>query len=123
MAEVAVGTAGRNQPVQGEVSSAKFAQIAGTQEFRALRRAKLTFIWPVTLLFIVFYLLLPLLAGYAKPLMSKYVVGFMTFGYAYGIVYYVIAWGLAFLYVIVARRFDRAAEKIAREFISRKDAR
>ncbi|MDY0323864.1 MAG: DUF485 domain-containing protein [Candidatus Carbobacillus sp.] len=123
MAEIAVGMPEKDQPLQNEVSSAKFAQIARSQEFRALRRAKLTFIWPVSLLFIVFYLLLPLLAGYAKPLMSQYVVGFITFGYAYGLIYYLIAWGLAFLYVIVARRFDRAAEKIARNFVGRKDGR
>ena len=117
MAEISASTREIAEPLRQEVGSTKLAEIADTQAFKELRRAKLSFIWPVTLLFVAFYLLLPLLAGYAKPLMSKYVVGFVTFGYAYGLIYYLVAWGLAFLYVAVARRFDRASQAIARQSV------
>ncbi|MBE3595533.1 MAG: DUF485 domain-containing protein [Hydrogenibacillus sp.] len=91
----------------------RLAEIARSDAFRALTRRKMAFVWPVTVGFVAFYLILPLLAGYARPLMGTFVVGHVTFGYAYGLIYYGVAWALAYVYVRTARTFDRRAREIA----------
>lgn len=90
-------------------------QIAEDPKFRMFLRKKVLVLWTVVVLFLVFYMLLPIFAGYAKPLMAKYVIGFITFGYAFGLLYYFVAWGLAYVYVVLARRFDRDARVFAEE--------
>ncbi|MBE3549799.1 MAG: DUF485 domain-containing protein [Brockia lithotrophica] len=89
------------------------AQIVEDPKFRTFLRKKVLTLWTVVVLFLVFYMLLPIFAGYAKPLMAKYVLGFVTFGYAFGLLYYLVAWGLAFVYVVLARSFDRDARAFA----------
>lgn len=99
----------------------RYDRIANSAEFQRLRRSKLLFIWPIVLLFLIYYLTLPILAGYARPLMNSFVVGHVTFGYLYGMLYYLVAWGLAFLYVGKARQFDEQA-KILMDKYGRKGA-
>jgi len=89
------------------------AQIAEDPKFRTFLRKKVFVLWTVVVLFLVFYMLLPIFAGYAKPLMAKYVLGFVTFGYAFGLLYYLVAWGLAYVYVVLSRGFDRDARAFA----------
>lgn len=99
----------------------RYDQIANSEEFKQLRRSKMMFVWPVVLIFIAYYLTLPILAGYAKPLMNSFVVGNVTFGYLYGMLYYIVAWALAFWYVAKAKQFDEQAKALKEKF-SRKGA-
>lgn len=94
----------------------RFEEIESSEEFQQLKRSKQKFIWPITLIFIIYYLILPLMAGYAKPLMTSFVFGNITFGYLYGISFYIVAWGLAFLYVYQARKFDKKAAEIREKY-------
>ncbi|CCQ94217.1 conserved hypothetical protein [[Clostridium] ultunense Esp] len=93
-----------------------WSKISSSKEFKELERSKALFVWPITILFILYYLSLPLLAGYAKPLMNTYVVGSVTFGYLYAVAQFFVAWILAFVYVGRARRFDESANKLHDEF-------
>lgn len=100
----------------------KYTEIARSQEFKKFKRAKLVFIWPIVILFLLYYMTLPLLAGYARPLMSSYVTGYITFGYLYGVLCYVVAWALAYLYVRKARKFDQQAQAIIDSYTLKKGA-
>lgn len=95
---------------------ANWRKISESKEFRQLKSSKSAFVWPITILFVLYYLSLPILAGYAKPLMNSYVIGSITFGYLYAVAQFFVAWILAFIYVGRARRFDESARKLHDEF-------
>lgn len=61
----------------------------------------------VTLL--VLYLLLPLLAGYNRPLMATRVLGNVTFGHLLALVEISMGWVLTAICVAKTREFDRLA--------------
>src|SRR5262249_14703098 len=50
-------------------------QVAATAEFRALLKAKLKFVAPATVFFMVYYFALPVLVGYERELMEKKIFG------------------------------------------------
>lgn len=93
-----------------------YQEIANSEEYQQLKKSKSSFVWPIVLLFIAYYMCLPLMAGYGKDLMSKFVFGNITFGYLYGISYYLVAWVLAFVYVFKARSFDSQSEAIIKKY-------
>lgn len=98
-----------------------FKEIEKSTEFQKLKRSKNMFIWPITGLFFCYYLAFPLMAGYAKPLMVKFIFGNLTFGYLYGLTFYIIAWALAAIYVVKAKSFDKQAEKIVQKYGEEKE--
>lgn len=65
----------------------------------------------MTVVFLVLYFLLPLLAGYNKPLMATKVFGNVTFGYVLAFAEFAMGWVLAAVYVVKARTFDRLARE------------
>ena len=70
-------------------------------------RNRFTVIMTVT--FLVLYFLLPILAGYNKPLMATKVFGNVTFGYVFAFAEFAMGWIMAAIYVVRARTFDRLA--------------
>lgn len=94
----------------------KYDRIANSGEFDELKRSKMRFIWPIVILFFCFFLTLPIMSGYAKPLMGSFVLGHVTFGYLYGLSFYIVAWVLAYVYVKKARQFDERAQSIVQKY-------
>lgn len=82
--------------------NAAFAQLVA-------ERNRFTVVMTVT--FLVLYFLLPLLAGYNKPLMATKVFGNVTFGYVLAFAEFAMGWILAAVYVVKARTFDRLARE------------
>ncbi|WP_216321611.1 DUF485 domain-containing protein [Deinococcus aestuarii] len=70
-------------------------------------RNRFTVIMTVT--FLVLYFMLPILAGYNKPLMATKVFGNVTFGYVFAFLEFAMGWIMAAIYVVKARTFDRLA--------------
>lgn len=68
----------------------------------------------MTIAFLVLYFLLPVLAGYNKPLMATKVFGNVTFGYVLAFAEFAMGWVMAYLYIVKARTFDRLAEEAKR---------
>jgi|SRR5699024_7367507 len=93
-----------------------FVKIEQTEEFKALKRRKYKFIFPIPVLFFLYYLTFPVLSAYAPDLMSTLVFGNFTFGYLFGLSYYFVIWSLAFLYVYVARGYDRQVDEIIAKY-------
>ncbi|WP_295814665.1 DUF485 domain-containing protein [uncultured Deinococcus sp.] len=63
----------------------------------------------MTVTFLVLYFLLPVLAGYNKPLMATKVFGNVTFGYVLAFAEFAMGWIMAYIYIVKARTFDRLA--------------
>lgn len=97
-------------------SNVDFEMIEQTEEFKELKRRKYRFIFPVPILFIIYYLLFIVMSAYQQDLMAKFVFGNLTFGYLFGISYYLVIWILAFVYVFKARQYDRLVEEIKTKY-------
>ncbi|MGH7805857.1 MAG: DUF485 domain-containing protein [Candidatus Binatia bacterium] len=89
--------------------------IAAREEFRRLRRAQARFIVPAMIFFVVYYFALPILVGTAPGLMETEVLGVVNLAYLFALSQFFMAWGIAFLYVRAARRWDEAARRIREE--------
>ena len=86
--------------------------IAASSRFKELMRAKKRFIIPAMIFFIVYYFALPVLVGYARPLMETRVFGPVNIAYLFALSQFFMAWIIAALYVRAANRFDRQAKEI-----------
>ena len=92
-----------------EANVVDWEKLADSEKFRALLKAKRRFIVPATIFFIVYYFALPVLIGYARPLMETRVWGPVNLAYLFALSQFFVAWIIAALYVRAAARFDRMA--------------
>ena len=95
-----------------EACAINWEAIAASARFKELLRAKRRFIIPAMLFFIVYYFALPVLVGYARPLMEKNIIGPVNLAYLFALSQFFMAWIIAALYVRAANRFDRQAKEI-----------
>ena len=87
--------------------------VQASPEFRALRRRLRRFVFPMSALFLGWYLTYVLLASYAKPFMATKVAGNITVGLVLGLLQFVSTFVITTLYVRFARRsVDPAAAAI-----------
>lgn len=93
-----------------EAGSVNWEAIAASSRFKNLLHAKRRFIIPAMIIFIVYYFALPVLVGYARPLMEKRVIGPVNLAYLFALSQFFMAWIIAALYVRAANRFDRQAK-------------
>jgi uncharacterized membrane protein (DUF485 family) len=98
-----------------EAGTVPWEAIAASPRFKELLRAKRRFIIPAMIVFIVYYFALPVLVGYARPLMEKRVLGPVNVAYLFALSQFFMAWIIAALYVRAANRFDRQARDIIKE--------
>jgi uncharacterized membrane protein (DUF485 family) len=89
-----------------------WSRVTQLPEFRAMVRAKLRFIIPAVIFFVVYYFALPVLVGYAPGLMSKRVIGVVNIAYLFALSQFFMAWIIAALYLRAAARFDRMEHKV-----------
>jgi uncharacterized membrane protein (DUF485 family) len=90
----------------------KWQQVTEMPEFKAMLRAKLKFILPATLFFVIYYFALPVLVGYAPGLMAKKVFGVVNLAYLFALSQFFMAWAIAALYLRAAARFDKMEHRI-----------
>ena len=79
-----------------------WSRVTQLPEFRMMVQAKLRFIIPATLFFVVYYFALPILVGYAPSLMDRKVFGVVNLAYLFALSQFFMAWIIAGLYVRVA---------------------
>jgi uncharacterized membrane protein (DUF485 family) len=98
----------------GEALSANdFERLHASPEFAQLRRRLRTFVFPMTALFLLWYLLYVVLADYAHGFMSTKLAGNITVGLVFGLLQFVSTFVITAVYVRYAnRRLDPIAEKI-----------
>lgn len=107
----------RHQDRKGETRDAEvnWEAVAASAKFRELLRAKRRFIIPAMIVFIIYYFALPVLVGYARPLMERRVIGSVNLAYLFALSQFFMAWIIAGLYVRAANRFDRMSREILEE--------
>jgi uncharacterized membrane protein (DUF485 family) len=87
---------------------------------RELIAEKLKYLVPMTIIFMVGYIGLTILAGFAKDLMGTRVVGSVNLGFVLIALNYVLSWVLAIVYGrIAAEKFHPLAAKAASEITGR----
>ena len=71
-------------------------------------------VWPLSGFFLAWYLLLVVLAGFARPLMAARVAGTVTFGYLFALSQFPMTFLVAWYYTRTARhRLDPLADQLA----------
>ena len=85
----------------------EWRRVTQMPEFKTMLRAKLRFIVPATVFFVVYYFALPVLVGYAPGLMARKVFGVVNIAYLFALSQFFMAWIIAGLYLRAASRFDK----------------
>ena len=92
---------------------ADWEKIQASPEFAGLRRRLRLFVFPMTALFLIWYLLYVLLADYAHGFMRTRLFGNITVGLVFGLLQFVSTFVITWLYVRYAdRRIDPVADEI-----------
>ncbi|NNG34262.1 DUF485 domain-containing protein [Nakamurella aerolata] len=98
------------------VDAPDWEQIQASPDFGRLRRAVRNFIFPLTVAFLVWYLLYVLLADYAHGFMSTKVFGNVNIGLIFGVLQFVSTFLIAIAYSRYAnRKIDPLADQIRDE--------
>lgn len=87
--------------------SGPWDKIAQHPGFAELKRAKLRFIIPATIFFMVYYMALPILVGFFPEVMKKAVWGKVNWAYLFALSQFVMTWIICGLYIRAARRWDK----------------
>ncbi len=95
-----------------ELAGVDWNTLANSARFRELLKAKRRFIVPAVVFFVLYYFALPVLVGYAQPLMTKRVLGPVNLAYLFALSQFFMAWLVAALYVRAAAKFDRMASDV-----------
>ncbi|WP_181783493.1 DUF485 domain-containing protein [Pseudonocardia pini] len=94
-------------------SGTVYEQVQASPEFTGLRRRLRRFVFPMSALFLVWYLAYVLLASYAPELMATKVAGNVNVGLVIGLLQFVSTFVITTVYVRFAdRSLDPAAERI-----------
>jgi len=97
------------------LDTSRWEGLEHTEEFRHLVAARLRFVLPATVFFLVYYFALPILNGTAPDLMRTRVVGSVNIAYLFALSQFFMAWILAWLYIRRANTvFDRLAAAVRR---------
>jgi uncharacterized membrane protein (DUF485 family) len=80
--------------------------IANSKAFQDLIAIKKTFIVPALVIFLLYYLALAVLVGYAPKLASTRVIGTVTIAYLFALSQFAAGWLIAALYLVAAAKFD-----------------
>jgi uncharacterized membrane protein (DUF485 family) len=101
-----------------------FQQVEKTEKFKELKRRHRAFVFPVAALFLVWYFVYVLLAGYAPDFMATPVFGNINVGLLFGLGQFVSTFAITTWYVMYAnRKLDPLAEDIRGELETAEVAR
>ncbi|WP_433873873.1 DUF485 domain-containing protein [Saccharopolyspora sp. CA-218241] len=110
--EDAVSSTGQSGS-ESEIDAEAWADAQRSPEFATLRRRLRAFVFPVSGLFLAWYLVYVLLADYAHGFMSIRLVGNINVGLVLGLLQFVSTFAITTLYVRYAnRQLDPVSEEI-----------
>ena len=119
-APVSSAKTGTSASPTSAVNEDVWQHVAAMDEFKLLLLAKKEFIVPATIAFVVYYFLLPISVGYFPAFMDKR-IGPVNLAYLFALSQFFVAWGIAWLYVKAARRFDEFGSRIM-DHLDKRDA-
>ncbi len=103
--------AARNESVP-TANEKDWKAIANSKAFKDLIAIKKTFIGSAFAVFLLNYLALAALVGFAPKLASTRVIGTLTIAYLFALVQFAVGWLIAALYLVAAAKFDALAADI-----------
>jgi uncharacterized membrane protein (DUF485 family) len=96
--------------------SYNWSEIARSPKYLELKRRKRVFLFGWWIAASLFYLLLPILAGYFPELFKVKVIGAINFGYLFILSQFVVAFFVAIYYTKVANcDFDRLTDELIKD--------
>ena len=96
--------------------SRDYTEVAESPDFRELQRRHRSFVFPLAVLFLIWYFVYVLLAAYAHEFMATPVFGSVNVGLLFGLGQFVTTFIITMAYVRYAnRKLDPLAEKIRGE--------
>lgn len=98
-----------------------WSRVTQMPEFRSMVKAKLRFIIPAVVFFVVYYFALPVLVGYAPGLMAKRVIGVVNIAYLFALSQFFMAWIIAALYLRAAAKFDKMEHTVIEKALRSKE--
>ncbi|WP_423241346.1 DUF485 domain-containing protein [Oceanobacillus zhaokaii] len=91
-----------------------FEKAANSNAFKKLLEDRKKFILPLTIFFLIFYFLLPILTSYTTFLNTP-AIGDISWVWIFAISQFAMTWILCTIYVKKANTFDEQAEQIVEE--------
>jgi uncharacterized membrane protein (DUF485 family) len=85
-------------------------------DFQALVSAKMRFIVPATIFFVLYYFALPVLVGYFPTFMETTVIGKVNLAYLFALSEFAMAFIITYLYAQRAKGWDEQSEKLIAKF-------
>ena len=92
-----------------------WSRIYESPAYRRMIALKTRAITAMTIFFVAYYFALPILVAYFPDLMAQQVWGYVNWAYLFAFSQFLMAWGVAYLYMRYANRFDGMAASILSE--------
>ncbi|MEK4068215.1 DUF485 domain-containing protein [Peribacillus sp. FSL R5-0717] len=93
----------------------KYRQLIETEEFKELIQRKKAFIVPVTLFFLAFYFVLPILAAYSEVLIGE-AFFHITWAWVYALLQFAVVWIGGIVYIKKAAKYDKMSKQILNKY-------
>lgn len=91
-----------------------YVKVEASTEFKEFLRRKKRFLLPMTIFFLIFYFLLPILTSYSTVL-NTLAIGDISWAWIFAFAQFLMVWILSAIYVKKASSFDEEAEQIIEE--------
>lgn len=104
---------GARKPSKSSPRADAYETVQATPEFQELRRKLRRFAFPMTAIFLSWYLLYVLASAYARDLLDNKLLGNINVAYVFGLLQFVSTFVIAWLYSRYAERhLDPLADRI-----------
>lgn len=101
-----------NQQMEGyDEKKPDYVKVVNSNQFKKLMYNKKKFIVPLTVFFMIFYFLLPVLTSYTTFL-NKPAFGDISWVWIFAFAQFIMTWVLCTIYVKKAATFDKQADQI-----------
>jgi len=97
-------------PLAGQ-GAIDYEKIVSSPEYKEMLRRKKRFILPMTIFFLAFYFMLPIMTSYSTVLNTP-VFGDITWAWVFATAQFIVTWVLCVMYVKKSNSFDKDSDEI-----------
>ncbi|GEK35158.1 DUF485 domain-containing protein [Kurthia sibirica] len=101
-----------NTTARSELSTQEYVNITESSEYKALKKKKNKFIFPIAVFFLLFYFALPVLTSFFPSVLKGNAIGDITWVWIFAFAQFIMVWTLVTVYVKKAAKFDKDAAVI-----------
>lgn len=107
----------QEQALSEKKEAVDYVKVASSKEFKEFMGKKKKFLIPMTIFFLVFYFLLPILTSYSTILNTS-AIGDISWAWLFAFAQFIMVWVLSSIYVKKASSFDKEADQIIQQQLS-----